>query len=116
MAEDRLPCWRSESIVPTRSDRVMRRLTAMSFSPLQKASSRLTLVLCPAITMERLMTGDFIACLPFRSGVGRDRCGLYRSGIAPALFLHLSAHAQAGCTRPLARLDAAWPACVRCGD
>jgi len=38
----------------------MCRAIAMSFSPFQNASSRLTLVLWPAITIERLTTGDFI--------------------------------------------------------
>ena len=35
------------------------------FQTIQNASSRLTLVLCPAMTIERLTTGDFIgfSCL-----------------------------------------------------
>jgi hypothetical protein len=37
----------------------------MSFRPFQKASSRLTLVLWPAMTIERLTTGDFISFSPF---------------------------------------------------
>src|SRR5258708_5768002 len=47
------------------SDKVKSRFAAISFSPVQNASSRLTLVLCPAITIERLTTGDFIgfSCL-----------------------------------------------------
>src|ERR1044072_7492156 len=60
MADDRLPCRRSVSMDDTRSDNVMLRSSAISFRPCQKASSRLTLVLWPAITMERLTTGDFI--------------------------------------------------------
>src|ERR1700728_1649569 len=116
MAEDRLPCWRSESIAATSSDKVIRRLTAISLSPLQNASSRLTLVLCPAMTMERLTTGDFIARLPFRSGAGRDFFGLFCRGTAPGLVLPLNAHAQSGSTLPLARPGAAWPACARFGD
>src|SRR4051794_26478885 len=75
MAEDKLPCWRPVSMVATNSDNVMSRLPAISFRPFQNASSRLTLVLCPAMTMERFMTGDFIASLPFRSGAGRERGG-----------------------------------------
>src|SRR5262249_35067103 len=43
------------------------------FSPCQNASSRLTLVLCPAMTMERLTTGDFISRLPRRSDGDRGR-------------------------------------------
>src|SRR5215470_2189798 len=73
MADERLPWRRSESIVETRSDNVMSRPPAISFSPLQNASSRLTLVLWPAMTIERLTTGDFIYPLPYRSGVDRDR-------------------------------------------
>src|SRR6516225_3253925 len=42
------------------SDKVRSRLAAISFNPVQNASSRLTLVLCPAMTIERLTTGDFI--------------------------------------------------------
>jgi hypothetical protein len=47
------------------SDKVKSRLAAISFNPVQNASSKLTLVLCPAITIERLTTGDFIgfSCL-----------------------------------------------------
>src|SRR6476659_3463369 len=76
MADDRLPCCRSESIAATRSDNVMSRPLAISFRPFQNASSRLTLVLWPAMTMERLTTGDFIARLPFRSGGGRGPAGV----------------------------------------
>src|SRR5712692_4629259 len=64
MADERLPCCRSESIAATRSDKVMSRPAAISFSPFQNASSRLTLVLWPAMTMERLTTEDFIARSP----------------------------------------------------
>src|SRR5258708_25655901 len=47
------------------SDKVKSRFAAISFNPVQNASSRLTLVLCPAMTIERLTTGDFIgfSCL-----------------------------------------------------
>src|SRR5438309_2436449 len=65
MADDRLPCWRSVSMDETRSDRVTLRSSAISLRLVQNASSRLTLVLCPAMTMERLTTGDFIGSLPF---------------------------------------------------
>src|SRR2546429_3978360 len=80
MADDRLPCCRSESIAATKSDKVMSRPLAISLSPFQNASSRLTLVLWPAMTIERLTTGDFITRLPFRSGGDRDRGGLLRRG------------------------------------
>src|SRR5262249_34461761 len=49
---------------------------AISFSPFQNASSRLTLVLWPAITIERLTTGDFIDGPLFRPGADRGRSRL----------------------------------------
>src|SRR5579862_1263258 len=116
MADDRLPCRRPESIDATRSDNVVRRPTAISLSPLQKASSRLTLVLCPAITIERLITGDFITRLPFRSGAARDLSGPCRS-VLPAVTVHVAkGHGPAGCGQLLAQLAAVWPVCVRCED
>jgi hypothetical protein len=33
------------------------------------------------MTMERLMTGDFMTRLPIRSGAGRGFCGLARAAI-----------------------------------
>ena len=65
MADDKLLCCRSLSIVATRSDKVVSRLLAISLRPFQNASSRLTLVLWPAIMIERLTTEDFTAELPF---------------------------------------------------
>src|SRR6267378_40230 len=66
MADDKLPWRRSASIEATSSDRVRLRAVAISFSPPQNASSRLTLVLCPVMTIERFTTGDFIRRLPNR--------------------------------------------------
>src|ERR1700686_4016352 len=65
MADERLPCRRSWSIAATMSDKVKSRFAAISFNPAHNPFSRLTLVLCPAMTMERLTTGDFIgfSCL-----------------------------------------------------
>src|SRR5215831_6574521 len=60
MADDRLPCCRWESIAATKSDNVMWRSPPISFRLFQNASSRLTLVLWPRTTIERLATGDFI--------------------------------------------------------
>jgi hypothetical protein len=60
IAEDRLPCRRVSSILATNVPSVACRACAISFSSLQKASSRLTLVLCPSMTMECLTTEDFI--------------------------------------------------------
>src|SRR5580658_2312385 len=116
MADDRLPWCRSESTVATKSDNVMFRSIAISFRPVQNASSRLTLVLWPAITMERFTTGDFIACLPFRYGVGLDCCwpcrfAIYQERVAPS-----SVHERAGSRRRLVRRDAAWPASFGFGD
>src|SRR6266511_4088771 len=64
MADDRLPCRRSESIASTSSDNVMFRSRAISFNPFQNASSRLTLVLWSATTTERLTTRDFMTPPP----------------------------------------------------
>src|SRR5258705_9952785 len=87
MADDRLPCRRSVSMVDTRSDSVMLRSSAISFRPCQKASSRLTLVLWPAITMERLITGDFIDGLLVRCDADQESDGPCRGppplGCAP---------------------------------
>src|SRR4249920_3770060 len=52
-------------MVSTSVDKVTSRLPAISFSPLQNSSSRLTLVLWPARTIERLTTGDFMKTPPF---------------------------------------------------
>ena len=69
MADERLLLyWRSASIVASRCDNVSSRSSAISFSAYQNASSTLTLVLWPAMTIERLVTGDFIAHLPARNG------------------------------------------------
>src|SRR5882724_5795318 len=64
MADDKLPWRRSESIVETRSDKVTSRAPAISFKLFQNSSSRLTLVLWPAMTIERFETGDFTASPP----------------------------------------------------
>src|ERR1700716_1807604 len=61
MADDKLACCRSTSIAPTRSDTVVLPAAAMALSAVQKASSKLTLVLCPAILTGRMTTDDFIA-------------------------------------------------------
>src|SRR5262245_65084544 len=60
----------------TKSDRVTSLPFAISFSPFQNASSRLTLVLWPAITIERFTTGDFIDGPLFRPGADRGRARL----------------------------------------
>src|ERR1700692_4620549 len=110
MADDRLPWRRSESMAATRSDSVIPRAIAISFRPAQNASSRLTLVLWPAITIERFTTGDFIACLPLRYGVCLDcrwpcRFAIYQRSVAP-----WSAHELAASRRRRVRADAAFPA------
>src|SRR6185295_4950388 len=80
----------------TRSDKVMLRPAAMSFSPFQKASSRLTLVLCPAITIERLTTGDFIERPPFRSDALRSVDGPSRRAPTRAPVEPWFVHGPAG--------------------
>src|SRR5919197_22401 len=71
MADDRLSCCRSESIAATNSDNFFCRWTAISFRLSQNASSRLTLVLWPAITIERLKTRDFIEATPPLVGISQ---------------------------------------------
>ena len=56
IADDRLLCCRSESMLPTSCDRWTPRLWAIERSSIQKASSRLTLVLWPPTTRERFVT------------------------------------------------------------
>jgi hypothetical protein len=65
MADDRLLCGRSESTAVTRLDTVMFRPLAISFRLFQYASSRVTLVLWPATTIERLtIRDDFMTTAP----------------------------------------------------
>src|SRR3982074_48860 len=68
MADDRLASSRSVSIVATSSDKLALRLAAISLSPVQNASSRLTLVLWPPTRMERLTTRDFIVIAGLGAG------------------------------------------------
>src|SRR6266436_9588826 len=116
MADERLPCCRSESIAATRSDKVMSRPPAISLRPFQKASSRLTLVLCPAMTMERLTTGDFIARPPLRCGGGRVHCGLWRHVKFPARARLYSAHAIVDWPPHSVQPPAARLSCAPCED
>src|ERR1700679_3683367 len=92
MADDRLPCWRLLSISPTSSDSVMFRRPEISFMPFQNASSRLTLVLWPATTIDRFTTGDFMM-LP-RRRCDADRALYGRAGHAPP-----RARVRPGCGR-----------------
>src|SRR5689334_8713598 len=58
MADDRLTCLRSPSIAPTNAATVTPRSLAISLKLFQNSSSRLILVLWPAMTIERFKTGD----------------------------------------------------------
>ena len=60
----------------------MRLLQAISLSARQKSSSRLTLVLCPAITMERLRIVDVIA-QPFQFVRESSMCTLLNNAALP---------------------------------
>ena len=71
IAEDKLPRSRVLSISVTIFDTGTPSVCAIFFRLLQNASSRLTLVLCPSITMERLMIADFMMC-PLISAPDRD--------------------------------------------
>jgi hypothetical protein len=62
IAEDRLPRSRVLSISVTIFDTGTPSVRAIFFRLLQNASSRLTLVLCPSIMMERLTIADFMMC------------------------------------------------------
>src|SRR2546430_2558901 len=64
MADERLACCRSASMMVTKSDKVASRPLAISLNPFQNASSRLTLVLWPERTIDRFLIVDFMACLP----------------------------------------------------
>jgi len=75
MAEERLACRRSASMLATSRDKVSCRALAMSRRPFQKSSSTLILVRRPAITIERLMTEDFMAHFPRKRPV---TCDLWR--------------------------------------
>jgi hypothetical protein len=80
MADDKLLCWRRLSISHTIFDRVMCRPCAISFSPLQNAFSRLTLVLCPLMTTERLTIP--YACPQARKCIQPDDFVLHQSSVA----------------------------------
>src|SRR5579862_3512924 len=59
-ADERFACCRLASISLISSANVMPRSLASSFTLLQNGCSRLTLVLWPRTTIDRLTTGDFI--------------------------------------------------------
>src|SRR3977135_1003955 len=111
MADDKLPWRRAEWIVETRSDKVTSRAPAISFKPFQNASSRLTLVLWPAMTIERLTTGDFIGGLLFRSGDHQDRCRLFPAGRRRACASVGADRGQGDWRGRAARLAPVWFAC-----
>ena len=83
------------------------RSSAISFRPFQNASSRLTLVLWPAITMERLITGDFIDGLLFRFDADREFGGPCHGpppfGRAPIWRRHGRAAVRRRCASALLR-------------
>src|SRR5512133_2364105 len=58
MADDRLTCLRPPSIAPTNAATVTPRSLAISLKLFQNSSSRLILVLWPAMTIERFKTRD----------------------------------------------------------
>src|SRR5215467_3789615 len=103
-------------MVATMSDSVKSRLAAISFNPVQNASSRLTLVLCPAITIDRLTTGDFI-------GFSLSRYGAHLARGKSFLCLTWRAHGRLSTYRgkplprqPVFRNAGDWPASGPCGD
>src|SRR5262249_44765714 len=62
IGEERLPGSRVLSMSVTIFDTGTPSVRAIFFRLLQNASSRLTLVLCPSIMMERLTIADFMMC------------------------------------------------------
>ena len=54
--------------------------------PFQNASSRLTLVLWPATTIERLTTGDFMKRLRRRCGAGQETIGAVAAKLVERAF------------------------------
>jgi hypothetical protein len=64
MADDKLAYFRSASILAISWDKVSSRRAAICRKLFQNASSRLTLVLRPAMTIECLTTEDFTAPSP----------------------------------------------------
>jgi hypothetical protein len=59
--------------LPTIFDSVACWARATSFRPLQNASSRLTLVLCPSIATKRFMTEDFVSMSPIVCGLRKPQ-------------------------------------------
>jgi hypothetical protein len=59
MAEERFPRGRLDSMSATTLDTDARRASAISRKHVQNGSSKDTLVLCPAMTIERFTIGDF---------------------------------------------------------
>src|SRR5690349_4676053 len=111
MADDRLPWRRSASIEATSSESVWLRVAAISLSPLQNASSRLTLVLCPVMTIERLTTGDFIRRLPYRSCDHRDADASSRRALHPRPVALSSGHEPRGSQQRVQRPVVSWLVC-----
>jgi len=118
IADERLPWRRSTSIDATNSDSVMLRDAAISFRPLQNASSRLTLVLCPAMTIDRLTTGDFIDRPRFRCRfcAHREAAVSFRSAPSPRFVPLWCGHESCGWLRSAPRPAVSLPPCGLCAD
>src|SRR5665213_4586266 len=98
-------------MVATKSDSVISRAIAISFKPFQNASSRLTLVLWPAMTIERLITGDFIGRLPARCDGRRDGVRLFHPMYPRACGWTWVGHGRRGWHWRARSLASAWLAC-----
>src|SRR3974390_3642723 len=86
MAEERFAFDRSRSMRRNRFETVICSASAIARTSLQNGSSRLTLVLWPPITTERLVTADF----PI-SGMGPP-------GAQPELPARFATHQQVVCS------------------
>src|ERR1700737_4413686 len=100
MADDRSPSCGSVSTGAIRSEKLMSRHAAPSFSPLQNACSSVTLVFWPATITVRLTTTDFmrspLTCLVLIEQLEPLLC-LRRAEalghpIPVSRFLHVGAH------------------------
>src|SRR5262245_53089962 len=72
MADDRLACFRSASMLSTRSEMLMSRPAAIFRRSFQNASSRLMLVLWPEMTTERFAIVDLIVVPPHASDIAHQ--------------------------------------------
>jgi hypothetical protein len=94
MADERFGCSLLALMLATSSDKVSWRNCAISRKPSQNASSTLTPVLRPAMTMHRLMTEDFMTRFP--KGAGNVRRFRVRIMTGPSSTLQKARAVEVG--------------------